>query len=300
MDFVVDEFQLPVVTVNYEQLEAELRKRLADYRGLVVTDDTLAACKDAQKELAGLRIKIDAFRKEKKKELSAPITEFENKCKNLISYIEEAELPLKAGIKVYDDAKREEKRAEVELMTAAVAAEAGLSGKYAVQLTVLDKYLNLTATKKGIREDLEVRAFALKVEQDREQERITILTDVINNENSRLRTKLRLDEFAYLIDGGMETTGIIKRIQEQAGRIYAAENSRPEEPSDEEMPGELQGAGPVKEEMPEIPPEAPEAGQEKLYTMTVKLTGTLVQIRAVSTRIKEVGISYVVTDQREV
>ena len=54
MELVVNEYQLPVVKMNYEQLEAELKNRLTEYKGLAVTDDTLPACKDAQKELAAI------------------------------------------------------------------------------------------------------------------------------------------------------------------------------------------------------------------------------------------------------
>lgn len=304
MDFIVNEFQLPVVAVNYEQLEAELQKMLADYTGLVVTDDTLAACKSAQKELAGLRTKIDTFRKEKKKELSVPITDFEDKCKKLISFVEAAEQPLKAGIKAYDDVKREAKRAEAVAAAAEVAAENGLTEKYAAKLTVLDKYLNLTAGKKSVREDLETRAFALKAEQDRERERRSILTSVINTENYRLRAKLCLSEFDYLIDSDMETEEIMKKIRTRAGYVYAAENRQPEELTDKEILDAAQEAGAIAEEPhepPETEQEVPQDSQEqKVYTMTVQLTGTLGQMRAVSARIKESGISYSVLEQGEV
>ena len=77
MDIQVKEFQAPVIVINYETLKAELEKFLADYTGIVVTEDTLAGCKAAQKELASLRVKIDTYRKDKKKELEKPIKNFE-------------------------------------------------------------------------------------------------------------------------------------------------------------------------------------------------------------------------------
>ena len=58
-----------------------------------------------------MRIKIDTYRKDKKKELSKPIAVFEDQCKDLISLIEKAEQPIKDGIKVFDD---EKKRREAE------------------------------------------------------------------------------------------------------------------------------------------------------------------------------------------
>ncbi len=103
MDIQVTEFQAPKIAINYETLSAELDKFLVDYTGLVVTEQTLAGCKAAQKELAGLRVKIDTYRKDKKKELEKPIKDFEAQCKELISLVDSVEQPIKEGIKVFDD-----------------------------------------------------------------------------------------------------------------------------------------------------------------------------------------------------
>lgn len=294
MELVVNEYQLPVVKMNYEQLETELQNRLTEYRGLAVTDETLAACKDAQKELARLRLDIDDYRKEKKKELSAPIVEFEEKCKKLIALVVEAEEPLKAGIKSFDDAKREEKRVIAEEIIKEVAAEVGLNEKYAASLTVLDKYMNLTASKKGVREDLETRAFALKAEQDKEAERIDILTNVLNMENERLKNHMALSEFNYYIEQCMSTAGIIEKIKEQAERVYKVENFKPEPVEEEAKAPEPQ---PVSEAAPE---EVRSEEPEKIYTMTVRFTGNLAQMQNVSAKIKESGITYLVLEKKEV
>lgn len=294
MELVVNEYQLPVVKMNYEQLEAELKNRLTEYKGLAVTDDTLPACKDAQKELARLRIEIDDYRKEKKKELSAPIVEFEEKCKKLVAMVVEAEEPLKAGIKFYDDAKREEKRKIAEEIAAEVAAEVGLNEKYAASLTVIDKYMNLTASKKSVREDLETRAFALKAEQDKEAERMDILVNVLNMENQRLKNHMTIAEFGYYIEMGMSTASIIEKIKDQAERVYKAENYTPEE----EEPKAAQEA--VEEKPAEEKVEAKADEPEKIYSMTVRFTGNLAQMQNISARIKESGITYQVLEKKEV
>ena len=50
MDIEVKEFQAPKIVINYEDLKAELEKNLESYKGLVVTEETLAGSKAAQKE----------------------------------------------------------------------------------------------------------------------------------------------------------------------------------------------------------------------------------------------------------
>lgn len=292
MDIKVTEFAAPKIVINYEDLKAELKKGLETYKGLVVTEDTLAGAKAAQKELAGLRVKIDTYRKDKKKELEKPIKDFEAQCKELVTLVEEVEQPIKDGIKIYDDQKRYEKREIALQLAASVAAETGLNEKYAARLDVLDKYMNLTATHKAVREDLETRAFALKVEQDREAERLDIIKSVLESENSRLKTKMQLSLWQRDIDADVPTSAIIEKIKAQAALVYEAEN-KPVEPAETVTETHT----PPQEEKAE---NEPQAQPEKQYTATLKLIGNLAQLRSVSAYLKEHGISYEVLDQREV
>lgn len=291
MDFIEKEYQLPVVKINFEDLKAEIEKTLTSYTGLVVTEDTLPGCKAAQKELAGLRTKIDTYRKDKKKELEAPIKKFENQCKELISLIEQAEAPIKEGIKVFDDQKREKKREKALEIISEVSEKEGLNDKYRAQLTVLDKYMNLTATDKAVREDVEIRAFAIRAEQDREQERIDIIQSVIDSENSRINTKLSISDFQYLIDRGIETAPIIKQVKESADKIYAAENPPKVETMDE-TETEPVPAVPEKTEEPKT--------QEKIYKVVICVTEPKERIAALGTFLKQNGYCYRVTEQSEV
>lgn len=292
MDIQVKEFQAPKVVINYEELKAELEKSLQEYKGLIVTADTLSGCKDAQKELASLRVKIDNYRKDKKRELEHPIKTFEAQCKELIALVESVEQPIKDGIKVFDDQKREEKRLKAVELAAEVAEATGLNEKYAAQLTVIDKYMNLTATAKAVREDLETRAFALKVEQDREADRLEIIKSVLDSENSRLKTKLSIDLFQRDIDRGTETSAIIEAIKRQAAVVYEAEN-KPVEPE-------------TKPEPTEIPPQ-PEKAENKaqtqpepMYKVTFDVIGSYETQHKVSDFLKANGITYNVVQQLRV
>jgi len=292
MEFQVTEFTAPKIAINYEALKAELTKNLESYKGLVVTEETLADSKATQKELAGLRVKVDNYRKEKKKELETPIKHFEAQCKELIGLIESVEQPIKDGIKVFDDQKREEKRQQAVMIIAEVVHETGLNEKYAARLDVIDKYMNLTATAKAVREDLETRAFALKVEQSREEERLEIINTVLDSENSRLKTKLTLDLWQRDINADVPTSDIIASIKAQAAVVYEAEN-KPVEPPKEAEPT---NTPPQEEKQPETANTQP---QQQLYTATLKLLGTVEELRSVSAYLKEHNITYEVLDQRK-
>lgn len=296
MDIQVKEFQAPIITINYETLNAELDKFLEEYTGLVVTEQTLAGCKAAQKELASLRTKIDTYRKEKKKELEKPIKNFEAQCKDLIAKVERAEQPIKDGIKVYDDKTREEKRQTALKIIADVAQATGLNDKYTAKLDVLDKYMNLTATEKAVREDLETRAFALKVEQDREQERLDIIQNVIDSENERLNTKLSMADFTTVMQYA-STTDVISEIKKRAQQIYEAENkpvAPPKEPQHTEMPPQAEN----KPETPQAQPQHELAVQ--MYKVTFEVVGSFEQQRAISAFLKANGITYTVKEQLKI
>lgn len=293
MDIEVREFKAPKIVINYEDLKAELEKNLESYRGLIVTEDTLAGSKAAQKELASLRVKVDTYRKDKKKEIEKPIKAFEAQCKELISLIESVEKPIKDGIKVFDDQKREEKRQQALELIDEVAKSCELNAKYAAKLDVLDKYMNLTATAKGVKEDLEIRAFALKVEQDREQERLDIIQSVIDSENARISTKLSMKDFEYcMMYSNITTAEVIQEIKQRAKQIYEAEN-KPTEPIKEQEPTNTQPEAETAENEPQIQ-------ADKQYTATLKLVGNITELRSVSAYLREHGISYEVLDQREV
>ena len=76
--------QPAVMSFNLQEIKSNLDARLEDYRKLVVTEDSLAGCKNASRELASFRNRLDEFRKTQKKEAEKPINTFEKEVKDLI------------------------------------------------------------------------------------------------------------------------------------------------------------------------------------------------------------------------
>ena len=279
--------QLPVIQINFEEMKNALLEILAYYEGIVVAEDNLGECKEAQKELAGVRVKIDNYRKDKKKELSKPIIEFENQCKELIKLVEIVEKPIKDGIKIFDNKRREEKKLIAERIIKEVLAEYELNEKYAARLTIDERYCNLSIKEIEVRNDVEARAMALKVEQNSEEELIEIIKDVIDSENERINCKIKFDDFQRYIDRGMSAKEVIAEIRLAANRIYEAENPKQE---------------PVIEPMiePTIQPAINEIEPiEQIYYASYKITGTHGQLLAVSKFLKNNKIEYEVTEQGE-
>jgi vacuolar-type H+-ATPase subunit I/STV1 len=232
LEMVITNQAPAVIDFNFEEVKATLQSIISQYSGLIVTDESLSLCKEKQRSLAGLRTKIDAYRKEVKREMLKPIEEFEDKCNELKSLVEKAEKPLKDGIQVYDDLKREEKRQIALKIIADSVATHGLTEKYAKQVTVIDKYTNLTAKVSDVKEDVERRVFVLLEQQKKEQEMLDIIIDAINNENKTIKTPLNISHFQTLLDLGMSTKDVLSEIKNRAEQIRQAEN--PAEPEKEE------------------------------------------------------------------
>jgi hypothetical protein len=281
---------MPVIKINFEEVKTALEESLTKYENIVVTEETLSGCKATQKELAGLRRKVDTYRKDKKKELSEPIVNFENQCKELVSLIEKVEKPIKAGIKVFDDEKRAEKRRTAEGLIKEVIETVGLNEKYGPRLDVSERYCNLTAKETDVRNDLEARAMALKVEQDREAELLEIIEDSIDMENKRINAKMSIDDFKRLIDSNAPAKVVLAEVKQRAETIYKAENPEPieeiEEPAEEPIVEEVEEHEEIIEEV-----------EEKVYFAVYRISGTLPELKGVSEYLKANGIAYKVTEQ---
>lgn len=299
LDFEIKQETLPVIAINFEEMKQALSRTMEQYDGIIVTEDSLSACKAEQKYLAGMRTKIDNFRKDKKKEMSKPITDFENQCKELISLIEKAESPIKAGISVFDDKKKEEKRQKALEIIQATAEAHQLKKKFADKLTVLDKYMNLTTTAKAVKEDVEQRAFYLVEEQAKEEETIQIIKTAIENENKSLKTQMKFEEFEGLLEAGYPVHQVMQRINQMAEKIKAAENPpAPVEPPKEvvqETPTQTQM---LTEAMQETIP-APIA-DNPIYFIKIKVTGPAMHTRMLGEFLRNNNINYEVLEQGRV
>lgn len=229
--------QLPVVSMNFEEVKASLVQTTSKYKGLIVTEDTLKDCKSDKRDLASLRNRIDTYRKDVKREMEQPIKKWENQCKELIGLIKEAELPIDEGIKAFDDRRRAEKKEKaLEIIQEAIERHQ-LNNNYANRLTVLDKYLNLTGSIKAIKDDVELRAESLAKEQKEEEEKKELariaVKSAIDKANERINTKLEFKDFEKDIEDEKNLKYILLDVECRANLIYKAENTPKEQPKEE-------------------------------------------------------------------
>ena len=157
---------------NFEEIKTALASKIAQYAGLVVTDENLKDMEKTQKEIVSLRVKISKFQLQVKRELAKPYGNFELQIKDLSGLVESVERPIKDQLDVYENKRRAEKSIMVQAMINELSQQMGLEEKYSQQIVVADNYLNRTTTKKEITEDLQMKvAWFLDIQsQDRQVE----------------------------------------------------------------------------------------------------------------------------------
>lgn len=190
---------------NFDELKGQLSERLENYKGLVVTEDNEREVTKDKAELNKLVKAIDDYRKNQKKEMSAPITEFENKCKELTSLVTNVVTPIADQLKAFEDARKEEKRTEVQRQVEKIINDLGLNQTYSSQLDIIDKYLNKTQKLTDTINDLEKRGKILKQAQEQEElfekakrEKIDLIQKTIEDINKKYQLDFKISDFFYL------------------------------------------------------------------------------------------------------
>lgn len=290
--------QLPVITMNFEEVKASLVENMERYKGIIVTEESLKDCKATQKDLAGLRNKLDSYRKDVKREMEKPIKAFESDCKELIGLIAEVEAPIKAGITEFDNKRREEKRKFADIKIFETCQALGLEKKYADQLTVLDKYLSLSASQKSIKEDIESRAETLKQQQNMDKVRAEMvkanIESALETVNLTLKTPLEYKDFEKYLSLGWDGPRIVREINERAAQIRQAEKAAEEMATkkieEEKQKEEVQIPMDLKPKAPEVPKEVKE--DEPMFFVDVYVESDYERIQALSKYLQANGYKY--------
>lgn len=263
---------------NFDELKGQLSERLENYKGLVVTEDNEREVTKDKAELNKLVKAIDDYRKNQKKEMSAPITEFENKCKELTSLVTNVVTPIADQLKAFEDARKEEKRTEVQSQVEKIINDLGLNQTYSSQLDIIDKYLNKTQKLTDTINDLEKRGKILKQAQEQEElfekakrEKIDLIQKTIEDINKKYQLDFKISDFFYL---QMEEARNIQNLIESKAQEYL-ENLKKKQVVVEE-----------KAEVKEV------IQEEKIYKFILGVTASLEQAKLLKEFLDKNNIQY--------
>lgn len=295
---------LPVINANFEEVKVSLIETMEKYKGIVVTEDGLKDCKATQKDLAKIRNDIDTYRKLIKKEMTAPITEFENKCKELIALVKETETPILEGIAIYDEKRRQEKIDYILDNITIAVSEVGLNEKYAARLNVNDIKFTLNTSLKSIREDINEKAKNLKALQIAEEEKIksdiSIIETTVQASNEGQEVVLEVNNYIDKYKNGMPLNGVIQAINNDRRLIETTAKKTLERVEKETKENEV--AIPEEIKAPEVKVEESRdrkvnENEIKKCFYALKITHDLDHMRELAKFLKENGFKFEKLDE---
>src|SRR5690625_893852 len=195
---------------NFEEIEKELETRLKKYEGLTFTEVQATECRNTIAELRKVKNGINRFRIDTKKKLTEPITVFEDKCKALVTKINEAVNPLNEQLTEFDERQRQEKLQKVEQIKKQVIEDLQLVDEVANELVIEDRFLNKSTTLKSIEEALHEQAQQMvnqKVQEDQTRQLIEQHVEIVN-----LKNELELVAGSYVHLVGYKDIDEIKNV----------------------------------------------------------------------------------------
>lgn len=114
MELKVEEIKaLAPVQFNYEELKANLTAKVETYKNMVYTDENIKVAKADRTLLNKLSKAINDEKIRVKNLLLEPFTDFENKCKELMTIVNEAVTNVDTQVKAYEQNIKDEKLKEI-------------------------------------------------------------------------------------------------------------------------------------------------------------------------------------------
>ena len=302
------------VVFNHEEIKKELDKNLKKYNGLTFTEDDAMECKSTISELRKGKKAVDEYRKKTKKQLTEPVSKFENECKEINKKIDGVIDPLVVQYDSFEEKRKNEKLAEIHEIIAQLIEEYDLYEKHAVGLVVADNYLTKSKTIKSITEELKTNAEHLKMKQDKEAADKENIINIVNLANAE--HKLNLTESAYVrllefndvadikeqinddakkeVERALERERKVQVEQEEKRRREQLEAREKEQPAQEEAL--TKKPEPVKEEIIPDPFSPDELVEPQSVYEVYKVYGTESQLIKLETFMSDNKISWEVID----
>lgn len=150
------------ITTNFEEIESNLKLVVADYKGIIVTEDTLAESKKDVAQLRKIIKEIEDSRKAVKKQWNAPYVQFEERCKHLESLVEKPITEINSQVAIFEQKKVDEKREHLNSLYSENIEE---YAEYIPFESVLsDKWKNVSYTDKDFLFDLSEKKVHIKTD----------------------------------------------------------------------------------------------------------------------------------------
>lgn len=240
---------------NYEELKGRLNSMVADYKGLVFTEEQLPEAKKDRASLNRMKKALNDARIQTQREYMAPFDEFKSRIDSLIKMVDEPIREIDTQVKAFEEVQKQEKKEEILRLFEAK----GFRDFVAPEKIWNEKWLNKSFSIKQIDEEMDS------------------LSDKIDTETCTIS---QLDAFAFeamevykesldlsrAIAEGKRLSEIQKRKEEEAKKKEESEKLRASEEAERDRTQAETSEAP-KEAEPES--HTPAHWREKLVTFRI-------------------------------
>lgn len=248
-----------VINWNRDAVSALLDSVLNQYKGLVVREEDVPAIKSEMAVLNKLAERLDTSRKDIKRQISAPVTEFEDDVKVMTARVLEVRAGLDAQVKEFERRDREGRRQNVQLVIDALKNDEGVPE---LDIPIKEPWLNKSIKQAQLH--AEIQNIILKHKQDKtaaEQleraraDRATMVETALKAKAEEYGFSLPMGKFAPCLSLDItseEATGVI-------GQVFAAEARLREQQAQDKAAREAaaEEARQTRQAVPTPPPTAP-------------------------------------------
>lgn len=262
---------------NYEDLKNNVEEIAGRYDGYVVTPDSLPYDKKTKAELNKIRKSLSERRLEIVRQASQPVDQFNQNIKDLDKIIKSAVDQINTGIKAFDEKAKKDKYQQNLVQLGKIAQEYGISLQ---KLEYDPKWDNKTAKWSSIeqsaRKQFEEIAEKEKAEKDAQQV-------IIDKADSYTKPAMIPSAYLAMLDY-KPLSEILKQMDSDHDYLIKQAKLQAETRKQEIKDIKKQGDKYIDSQTGEV--------VDKVHTVTLKLTGSLDQLKALSNFIKDWGISY--------
>lgn len=282
---------------NFEELKKEITEKAEMYGSLVYTDENIKEAKVDRAKLNKFIKVLEDKRKDVKKMMLEPYTQFESQVKELVSIIGEANDNIASQVKAYTEKLREEKREKVkEIYDKAMSVEGaeGIAEILTFDRVFKESFLNSSTTFKSIVNEIEDL-----------RDRVRHDLEVINADTGEYQFEMKQ---AYLKNLDMtEAISVKQQFEENVRKKAEYEAKRKAEMEERKAREEAEaqkvvqaGKQVVVEQQPEETQQEVEATkiveatvtEERKFTVSFKVYGTQKQLRELKEFLTSNNIEY--------
>ena len=144
------------IELNFDELEAQLDNKLAEYKGAVFTEDSKTYAKKEVANLRKLKKDIDDARKAVKKKWMEPYDSFDDRMKKLMKKVDEPINLINEQVEEFEKKRVEKKRAEIKKAFDEFVSEIPNYQEYiSLEKFYNTKWENASVNMKAVRNEME-------------------------------------------------------------------------------------------------------------------------------------------------